>query len=113
MLRIHQLSLGVQELEAGPFLFLLSHSTPVAYVDRRPEAMAPGVYRSDVYIGKATTRHQNKWLQDKKPYATIPHDLVVKALDSISKYAEQPVHDGASKRLWDATQKAARSSAPW
>ena len=98
-MRLRHLGLNVQELEAGPFLFLLSNSVPVAYADTRPEAMAPGVFRSDGYFGKATTRHQNKWLADRRPYATVPHDLVVQAFESVSRYtAAPPTHDGEGDR---------------
>ena len=97
-MRLRQLGFGVQELEAGPFLFLLSQSVPVAYVDRRPEAMAPGVFRSDGYFGKATTRHQNKWLNPKRPYAVLPHELVVQAFEQISRYTTTPA-EGTHRRL--------------
>ena len=89
-MKLRQLGLHVQELEAGPLLFLVSQSVPVAYVDMRPEAMRPGVFRSDGYFNKATTRHQNAWLRDKGQYATIPHELVVQAFESVSRYSGQP-----------------------
>lgn len=89
-MRLRQLGLHVQELEAGPLRFLISQSVPVAYQDMRPEAMPPGVFRSDAYFNKATTRHQNAWLKDKGPYSTVPHELVIQAFESVSRYTNTP-----------------------
>jgi hypothetical protein len=86
-MRIRELGLRSFELETGPFAFLVSHGVPVAYRDRRPEAAAPGLYRTDKAWGKATTRHLNSWLKGKGPYATLPHDLITEAFSSISRYA--------------------------
>lgn len=87
---LRQLGLHVQELETGPLTFLLSRSIPVAYVDRREAALPPGVYRTDRYFSKATTAHLNKWLRDQSPYATIPHDLIVQAFQSVSRFSQTP-----------------------
>lgn len=84
---LRELGLRAQELETGPFVFLLSHGIPVAYRDRRPDAMPPGWYRSDIRLSKATTRHQNKWLEGHQ-HATIPHELVLKAFQGISRFTE-------------------------
>ncbi len=84
---LRQLGLGVQELEAGPITILLSHSIPVAYRDIRPDAMPPGLYRTDMWFSKATTLHLNKWLHGKR-YATLPHDLIVSAFQGISRYGQ-------------------------
>lgn len=88
-MKLRQLGLGAQELEAGPFVFLISHSIPVAYRDTRPDAMPPGWFRTDRNFNKATTRHINKWLE-KKRFATIPHDMIVAAFENISRYAPVP-----------------------
>ena len=103
---LRQLGLHVQELEAGPLRFLISQSIPVAYTDMRPEAPAPGVFRSDAWFNKATTRHQNAWLKDKGSYSTIPHELVVQAFESISRF--QGVTAGPwQRRAEDRTQRPA------
>lgn len=100
---IRQLGLFVQELEAGPFVFLLSHSIPVAYWDTRAEAVPPGRFRTDRNFNKSTTRHLNKWLRGKE-YATIPHGMIVAAFQHISIYtatraAEWPGLDRGSVTL--------------
>ena len=89
-MNLRSLGLNAQELEAGPLLVLLSHSIPVAYRDSRPEARAPGLYRTDRRFNKAFTRHINKWLEDKGPYAVVPHDVIVRAFESISRFTPQP-----------------------
>lgn len=87
-MKIRQLGLYAQELEAGPFLFLLSHSVPVAYRDARADAPPPGAFRTDRFFSKATTAHLNKWLGKTGRYSTIPHDLIVDAFNSLSRWAE-------------------------
>ena len=88
---LRQLGLYAQELESGPFTFLLSHSIPVAYRDARPEAPAPGLYRTDAWYSKGTTQHLNKWLASKGGrYSTVPHDLVLEAFQGISRYSSVP-----------------------
>jgi hypothetical protein len=89
-MKLRNLNGGAQELEAGPLLVLLSDSIPVAYVDLRAEAMAPGVYRTDQRFNKSVTRHINTWLEDKGPHATLPHELIVQAFESISRYSTSP-----------------------
>jgi hypothetical protein len=86
-MKFRQLGLNAVEMEEGPFVFLLSHSIPVAYRDRRPDARAPGVFRTDRKFGKAVARHVNKWLEDKGPHSTVPHDLIVAALDGVGLYS--------------------------
>ena len=97
---LRQLGLHVQELEAGPLRFLISQSIPVAYLDMRPDAPAPGVYRSKEWFNKATTRHQNAWLKDKGPYSEIPHELVVQAFESVSRF-QNVSHPGWHRRAED------------
>jgi hypothetical protein len=89
-MKLRNLNGGAQELEAGPLLVLLSDSIPVAYADLRDEAMAPGVYRTDQRFNKSVTRHINTWLEDKGPHATLPHELIVQAFESISRYSTSP-----------------------
>jgi hypothetical protein len=86
-MRLRQLGLYAQELESGPFTFLISHSVPVAYRDSRPDAPAPGLFRTDAYFSKATSAHLNKWL-GKARYSTIPHDLIVTAFNDLSKWTD-------------------------
>jgi hypothetical protein len=95
-MKLRSLGLSAQELETGPFLFLLSHSLPVAYRDTRPEAMRPGLYRTDRVFNKSITRHINTWLRDKGQYATVPHDVIVSTFEEISRFhvSEQ----GAARR---------------
>ena len=85
---LRTLGLNAMELETGPLTFLISHGIPVAYRDRRPEAMSPGVYRTNQRFNKAVTRHVNTWLAHRA-YSTIPHDLVVSTFQGISRYTEQ------------------------
>lgn len=92
-MKLRPLGFGVQELEAGPFVFLLSQSIPVAYRDARPEAGLPGVYRTDAWFSKATTAHLNKWL-GKREYATIPHRLIIRAFEGLSRYSESQTISG-------------------
>lgn len=85
---LRSLGLNAQELEAGPYIFLISHSVPVAYKDRSQGAMWPGIYRTDKKFTKATTRHLNAWLRGSR-YSTIPHEKIVEMFQSISRF-EQP-----------------------
>ena len=87
-MRIRQLGLYAQELETGPFTFLLSHSVPVAYRDSRVDAQPPGLFRTDRYFSKATTAHINKWLGKTPRVSTIPHDLIVTAFDGLSRWSD-------------------------
>jgi hypothetical protein len=91
---LRQLGLNAQELEVGPYLFLLSHSIPVAYRDRSGGAMPPGLFRTDRNFNKSVTRHINTWVGDK-PASTVPHDVIVQAFRSVSKYAGQPANEWA------------------
>jgi hypothetical protein len=93
-LRIRQIGLNAQELETGPFLFLLSHSIPVAYRDTRPNAMRPGLFRTDKFFSKSTARHINKWLNGKGPFSVIPHDVLVETFRGLSRYAGEEVLSG-------------------
>jgi len=92
-MKFRQLGLNAVEMEEGPFVFLLSHSIPVAYRDRRPEAPSPGVFRTDLTrrtdsrFSKAVARHLNKWLEDKGPHSTVPHNQIVAALDGVGLYS--------------------------
>ena len=90
-MKLRQLGLNAQELEAGPYTFLLSHSIPVAYRDRSEDAMAPGLYRTDRTFNKSITRHVNTWLRDKGQYATVPHDVIVKAFSDLSRFSPKHV----------------------
>jgi hypothetical protein len=87
---LRTLGLNVQELETGPYVFLLSHSLPVAYRDRSPGAMPPGLYKTDRFFSKSVTRHVNKWVSDKGPHSTVPHDHIVSMFRSVSRYTDQP-----------------------
>lgn len=89
-MKVRQLGLHAQELEAGPLKFLLSCSIPVAYRDTRENAMPPGWFRTDRRFSKATTRHLNAWLKGKR-YATIPHDMILEAFDSVSRFSPMAV----------------------
>ncbi len=82
---LRQLGLYAQELETGPFTFLLSHSVPVAYKDSRTTL----AYRTDAWYSKATSAHLNKWLKGVR-HAIVPHDLIVDAFQGVSIYTERP-----------------------
>ena len=84
---LRQLGLNAQELEVGPYLFLISHSIPVAYRDRSSGAMPPGLYRTDRFFSKSVTRHINTWLKGQAS-STVPHDVVVQAFQNVSKYTQ-------------------------
>lgn len=88
-MKLRSLGLNAQELEVGPYLFLISHSIPVAYQDRSSGAMPPGLYRTDRFFSKSVTRHINTWIRGR-PSSTVPHDVVVEAFQGVSKYAGQP-----------------------
>ena len=71
---LRTLGLRTQELAAGPYRFLLSDSTPVAYHD------GEAWYVTEQYHNKGTTKRINKWLhsndqtpgtQAKKPQSEI------------------------------------------
>lgn len=98
---LRSLGLNAQELEAGPYVFLISHSVPVAYKDRSPGAMRPGIYRTDKKFTKATTRHLNAWLRGSR-YATIPHEQIIDMFQSISRFP--PDHD--ERRIGDDRRNA-------
>jgi hypothetical protein len=53
---LRTLGLRTQELAAGPYRFLLSDSTPVAYTD------GTQWYVTEQYHNKGTTKRINKWL---------------------------------------------------
>jgi hypothetical protein len=91
---LRQLGLNAQELEVGPYLFLLSHSIPVAYRDRSSGAMPPGLYRTDRQYNKSVTRHVNRWIGERQA-STVPHDVIVAAFQAISKFAGQPAETWA------------------
>ena len=63
---LRSLGLHAQELEVGPYIFLLSHSIPVAYRDRSSGAMPPGLYRTDRSFNKSVTRHLNTWIRGRQ-----------------------------------------------
>lgn len=86
-MKLRQLGLNTQELWDGPFVFFLSDSVPVAYRDLRADASPPGIYRTDAWFSKATTLRLNKWLHGKE-YATVPHHLIVRAFEGLSRYTE-------------------------
>src|SRR5690242_12481946 len=87
-MRFRQLGLFAVEMEEGPFRVLLSRSIPVAFKDLRPSAPAPGAFRTDAWFSKATTAHLNKWLKGVR-YATVPHEQIVGALDSLGVYSSK------------------------
>jgi hypothetical protein len=91
---LRQLGLNAQELEVGPYLFLLSHSIPVAYRDRSSGAMPPGIYRTDRSFNTSVTRHINTWVGSKSA-STVPHEVIVAAFQNVSKYAGQPTETWA------------------
>ena len=87
-MKLREVGLRAIELETGPMVFLISHGQPVAYADRRPDAPAPGVYRTDRAFSKATTRHLNLWLKQRGAFATLPHDLIVQAFNGVSRFSQ-------------------------
>ena len=90
-MRFHEIEPGAFELSDGPYVFLISHGIPVAYWDRTPSAMPPGLYRTDRALTRGSTRHLNIWLQEHgNRFATLPHDQILSALDSLSRFTEQP-----------------------
>jgi hypothetical protein len=88
--RIRELGLRVQELEAGPFTFLLVDSQPVAYADRSLEV--PRYYRVREHIRKGVTKALNKWLRGKA-VEVVPQASIVGAFQGISRFGPEPVSE--------------------
>lgn len=84
-MQFRTLGLRVQELEVGPYVFLMVDGEPIAYKDGRENAEPPGLYKTDTRFSKAATRAQNKWI-GRRRYVTIPHDEVKEALNSVSRF---------------------------
>lgn len=86
-MKVKTLGLRVQELETGPYTFLLVDSIPVAYRDRSPEAPGPGVFKTERRFNKAATRAENKWLHGL-PFKVVSHDQIEEVFRSVSKFGE-------------------------
>jgi hypothetical protein len=89
-MKVRTLGLRVQELETGPYIFLLVDSIPIAYRDRSPDAEAPGAYRTDRRFNKAATRAQNRWLGNRR-YDIISHEKIEAVFASVSRFSEPDV----------------------
>lgn len=89
-MKLRQLGYRAQELEAGPYRFLISDSVPVAYNDGLV------AYRSQEFFSKATTRHQNTWLGDIKA-RRVPHQAILDLFEALDRF--QP-----ERRLGDRRQ---------
>jgi hypothetical protein len=89
-MRIRTLGLKVQELEAGPFTFLLVDSQPVAYADRSLDV--PRYFRTQDYIRKGVTKALNKWLRGKA-VEVVPQASIVGAFQGISRFGPEPVSE--------------------
>ena len=84
-MRIRGLGLRAQELEAGPYRFLLSDSIPVAYTD------GATWYKTVQYFDKATTKRLNRWFHDKAsgmPVASVPQSEIVSVFESVSRFSQ-------------------------
>lgn len=97
-MRLRDLGLRAQELESGPYTFLLSKSTPVAYRDT--STGGPKWYRTEKFFSKGTTRHLNAWLKNK-PHAIVPHEQIIAAWEGLSKHAEPSVERRSVDRRQD------------
>ncbi len=80
----------VLELETGPYTFLISRGTPVAYQDRSPNVAAPGLYRTALKISKATSRNINLWIANRQ-HTSLPQEHIEALFSSISRF-ESPEH---------------------
>lgn len=91
-MKVKTLGLRVQELETGPYTFLLVDSIPIAYRDRSPEAPRPGVFKTDRRFNKAATRAQNKWLATQ-PFEVVSQGQIEEIFRSVSKFGESEPQD--------------------
>jgi len=91
---LRELGLRVQELETGPYVFLLVDSMPVAYQDKdRGAWYRPQEYVSTPrYMGKNVTKALNKWLKEK-PVTVVPRAHIVTAFQGLSRYTPDAVAD--------------------
>lgn len=87
----------MQELETGPYTFLLVDSIPVAYRDRSPEAVAFGLYKTDRRFNKAATRAQNKWL-GRERFSVVPHEQIVEVYRSVSRFGAEDEQQPQDRR---------------
>lgn len=87
---LRELGLRVQELETGPFKFLLVDSQPVAYHDSSIGAWfrAQEYVSTTRYQGKGITKALNKWLKDQE-VTSVPRAKIVEAFQGISRYASE------------------------
>jgi hypothetical protein len=79
---LRSLGLKAQELEAGPYRFLLADSVPVAYTD------GTRWFRTTRYFRKGTTKALNKWLLDRE-VTHVDQDVIVQAFQGISRYTPE------------------------
>lgn len=80
---LRSLGFQAQELEAGPFVFFLSDSIPVAY--RQGDQW----FRTDAKVRKGQTRQINKWL-DGRPAVTVPDAQLRLTFASLSRFTPEP-----------------------
>jgi hypothetical protein len=80
---LRHLGLYVQELEAGPYRFLLVDSVPVAYTD------GTTWYRTSQYFRKGATKALNKWLRDR-PVQLIDQQAIGTLFQSLDRFEPEP-----------------------
>jgi hypothetical protein len=93
---LRHLGLYVQELEAGPYRFLLVDSVPVAYTD------GTTWYRTSQYFRKGATKALNKWLRDR-PVQLIEQSAIGTLFQSLDKWSteERPDQRQGGRRKQD------------
>lgn len=84
---LRELGLRVQELETGPYTFLLVDSQPVAYRHEDRYYRAHEYITTKRYQGKGITKALNKWLKNKEVTA-VPREAIVQAFQGVSRYTE-------------------------
>jgi hypothetical protein len=83
---LRHLGLHVQELEAGPYRFLLVDSVPLAYTD------GTTWYRTSQYFRKGATKALNKWLRER-PVQLIDQQRIGTLFQSLDKWSSEEKPD--------------------
>ena len=91
---LRSLGLRTQELAAGPYRFLVSDSTPVAYTD------GSGWYVTDRYWNKATTKRINRWLHanDQPSVSRRSQQEIGQLFEGVDRWAVESVERRQSGR---------------
>jgi hypothetical protein len=114
-MKVRQLGLRAIELEVGPYTFLLTDATPVAYRDESGYVRSDNRgYRGDDKPSKLASRHVNAWLKQKgspKP-RVVPHAEILALFQSLGDRRLEPTRrseDGSAavlRQLGEALLKA-------